>query len=245
MLDFLGTFNRSQFERLVAFAREHTHEVAARIQHLEAEATRIGAIGMVYDAAGNPTAYKVYPPESYLGRLVAAYEVMGGDVFYDLQIRAKAAPVFLRSGTETESANLFSNGEPVPEKALADAPSAKLVGNIRGWMSGVLERRDRLERKIRRAVDYADQLSDEIIILDKAVSLKEDPGSLEHAVSEINVLIADKNYRAIADDKGRDPHGKFTRAPLSAYEPGPGRKGSATGIERGADGYLVYGKGTT
>lgn len=244
MFDFKGTFNASQFERFVAFAKEHLHEVSNRISHLNAEVGRVGVITVVYDSAGVPTGYKADPPNSYIGRLLAAYEVLGGDVLYDLQVRPRSQPVFLRRGDEVSSPKILSNGEPLPEKALADAPSAILVGSLRGWVAETISRRETLERKIRRSLDYSDQLLEEVEVLKRIVSSVETSGSLEKLVADVRTLLSDKTYRAIADDKGRDPYGKFVRAPFTAYEPGPARPApEGVGVQRGEGGYLVYGEG--
>jgi hypothetical protein len=242
LFDFAGTFNGSQIARLGGFAREHVHEASARAAHLRAEATRVGTLVLLYDQAGNPVGYKASPSNSYVGRLVAAYEVLGGDVLHDLQVRSRSNPVFLVTGDEVSAPKIFSNGEPLPEKALADAPSAKLVSGVRGWIGGVVARREALERKVRRAIDYVDQLLDEADALDRVSGPPEDASSLEGRLAAITSLLADRTYRAIADDKGKDPYGKLTRAPFTAYDPGPGRAApEGVGVERGEAGYLVYG----
>lgn len=236
--DFLGTFNRSQFDRLASFVRAQAADIDARIQHLSAERTRIGVIAARFDK-GEVVAYKGDPAESYIGKLLAAYEVLGGDPFFDLQVRQKKTqPLFLLRADEGAPARRLSDGRVIGSEALADAPSARLVQQLTSWLPEALEyKREALERKIRRALDYSDQLEDEIRLLTLIKQEKEVSGSAEHILEELRLLIEDRTYRAIADDGGKDPSGLMTHAPFLALEPGPERTGDDYG--RTLDGYVV------
>lgn len=242
MFDFLGTFNRSQFDRLAAFARDQLPLVKARSQQLLLEKSRLGTLIMVKDPKGRPTGYAASDPNSYLAKLLRAYEILGGNPFFDLRVRSMAEPVFLLKGDEVNPPRFFSNGEPKSEAALADAPSAQLVLQMRSWLVEAIDRKDYLERKIRRVIDYGDQLQAEIDQLEKITRAAEQDGSLEFIIAQVGNLLRDKNYRAIADDKGKDPFGQYTRAPFSAYDPGPNRGSQqGEGVERTAEGYFSFG----
>lgn len=224
--DWLGTFNRAMFERFTTFARGQLALVDGRIQHLRAEIERIGVLSFAYDAGGTPIGYTPDPPDSYIGRLLAAYEILGGDAFYDLNIRSTTQPVFLLKGGLTATPQMMSNGEIMPTGALADAPSAVLMQKARGWIEDTTQyRREYLERKIRRMVDYSDQLQAEVRTLRAIQGDADEAGSLESLITQIEELLADPTYRAINDDP--DPFGKKAYAPLAAYMPG----------EKGADAY--------
>jgi hypothetical protein len=80
-------------------------------------------------------------------------------------------------------------------------------------------------------------LADEIALLQVVKQGKEVNNSVEHILAQIEELILDRNYRAIADDKGRDPHGLMAYAPYAALEPGPNRP--ATEYSRTLDGYAT------
>lgn len=218
--DFLGTFNKSQFDRLAAFARSQLADAGGRLLHLVYEKLRVGALVINYDDGGSPTGYTVSDSKStYIGRLVSAYEVLGGDVLHDLQVRSKAQSVFLRAATDTSNAQFLSSGDVMGTRGLGDAPSAEYVRQVKSWMTAPLHyRREYLERKIRRALDYAEQLETELEAIKQATS--EDAsveGSLGYVVRAVEELIQDFNYRAVSDDKGRDPHGRTTYAPLLPY----------------------------
>lgn len=246
MFDFLGTFNKSQFERLAAYARDRLAYVDARILHLTMEQQRIGFLKFAFDTAGKPTSYLTGSPgfNTYIGKLMAAYEVMGGDPFYDLQMRSKSDPVYYLKGDEVATSKVMSNGEPIPQQGLSDAPSGKAVRDIRAWMEDGIERLDRLERKVRRAVDYSDQLQDEINLLKKVKQSVEAEGSLENLIASVGHLFTDPSYRAISDDKGADPFGKLIYAPMSSYDSGGDRAGAdGLVVERTGAGVVISGEG--
>lgn len=243
MFDFLGTFNRSQFNRLAAFARDQLPLIDARIAWLNMEIIRVGSLVMAKDPKGNPTGYAAGNPDAYIGKLTSAYEILGGNPFYDLQVRQMSESIYLLKGDEVSAPKFFSSGDPVPEGSLADAPSANLVSELKSWLETTIDRKEYLERKIRRAIDYVDQLQAEISTLERIRGAAEASGSLENIISQVGTLISDKSYRAVADDKGRDKFGKYTKARYSAYEPGPGRgEPEGEGVERTNEGYYLYGE---
>lgn len=219
--DYLGTFNRSQLDRFLAFARSQLPLVDARVQHLEAELSRVGAVAFRY-VQGMPKEFMADPAESYLGKLLAAYEVLGGNPFQDLRARSRNDPVFAIRGSETAPAQFMSNGEVIGAKGLADGPSATLMRQCRAWLNDTLKIRfDRLERKIRRALDYSDELQKEIDNLQIIKQAVEVEGSFEQLAAQLGQLIVDPNYRAIFDDGGKDPFGLTTYAPFSSYDAVP------------------------
>jgi hypothetical protein len=247
MMDWLGTFNKSQFTRLSAYVRSQLVYIDLRIKHLTIEQQRIGFLQFSYDSGGRPTSFSTGSPGiiTFIGKLVAAYEVLGGDPFYDLQVRSKSDPVFYLKGSETTTSKILSNGEPLPLPGLSDGDSGNAVHSMRSWTEGNLERLEKLERKIRRAIDYSDQLQDEINELKTIRKSVDVDGSLENLIALVNQLFSDPSYRAIADDKGQDPFGKYTHAPMSSYDQG-GTRAPTEGpsFERGSDGYTSSGGGS-
>lgn len=215
--DFRGTFNKSQFDRFAAFARAQIETAGLRLRHLVREQIRVGFLTFKYDAGGVPQSFST-STASYIGRLVAAYEVLGGQVLYDLQVRSMSQAVYLLPGTENAPPQLMSNGEVIAAKGLADASTAVQIQRARQWIDGSLHyRREYLEHKIRRALDYADQLKSEIDLLQEITADGETEGSLEFIFAEINSLFGDFQYRVIYDDQGTDPHGKLTYSPFAPY----------------------------
>lgn len=216
--DWLGTFNKSQLDRFLAFARSQLPLVDARIQHLSAEQARLGVVVFKFDQ-GVPVGFAADPADSVLGKLLAAYEVLGGNPFHDLRVRSRSQPIFLVRGSETAPASYMSSGDVVGARGLADAPSAVLVSRARQWIEDTLHGRfGRLERKIRRTLDYSDELQAEITILGRMKLVAEIDGSLESIATQLQQLIDDPNYRAIFDDRGADPFGFTSYAPFSSYD---------------------------
>ena len=242
--DFLGTFNQSMLNRLVKYARAQVKDIPGRLQHLAAEQARVGSVVFKFDKA-NVVSYVPSPSDSYVGRLLRLYEVLGGDAFYDLAVRAKnSQALFLQRSDETRKAQLMSNGRVVSSEGLADAPSAVLIQQMRDWMHDSLQyKRENLERKIRKAIDYSDQIAEEIQVLQAIQSAETADGSLENLIAQVNKLISDRYYRAISDDKGMDPNGTMTHAPYAPLEPGPARP-IIDGYYRTHDGYVTPNDGS-
>jgi hypothetical protein len=208
--DYLGTFNQGQFDRFSTWATSQLSTIDARIKHLNAEIYRVGKVTLSYDR-GIPTGLTADPSDSYMAKLLACYEVKGGNPFIDLRTRDVSDPVFLEKGDETVAAHTMSNGEPVPGKGLADSPSAEAMSVLRGWLETTLDSRfGRLERKIRRALDYQDQMVLEI------AELNARRADLAERLDQVNQMIADPNYRAITGDT--DPLGIMSYAPYSSYD---------------------------
>lgn len=238
--EFLGTFTKSQFDRFAGFVRDQTSLLDGRIAHLRAERARIGSLGFAFDAGGVPTNIAHDPPTTYIGKLFGVYEALGGDAFFDLQVRSTSQPVFKLKGDEVNSSQVMSNGEVIGSPGLSDAESALLMQQARGWVQDTLfYRREAIERKIRRALDYADQLQVEINQLTALKAQATTTGALEFILGNIDQLLSDRQYMAASNDGSKpDPHGKLAYAPFAAYMPGPDR---ATGddFQRTLDGPAV------
>jgi len=234
--DFLGTFNKSQFDRFIAFARSQVPYVEARINHIRREQVRIGSLSFTFDANNLPSEVVANPTTSYLAKLLAAYEVLGGNPFLDLRSRTMDQAVFVRKGSETLPASMMSSGEVLPTKGLRDAFSAELVRSLRGPLQETLHRRfEALERKIRRSLDYSDQLTKELVTLQLYQEVGTLEGSLEFVADQVQNLLGDPTYRAIYNDNGTDPLGLNTYAPFSQYDVEPSVDPQVGGPRRTAD----------
>ena len=220
--DWNGTFNKSQFDRFRLFARTQLKLISARIQHLEAEKFRIGEPIFRYGSDGAAIGYTADPDTSYVAKLLVAYEVQGGNPYLDLTIRLKKDPIYRLRGDQTNMSSLMSNGEAVGQAGLADSVSALAMQQAKEWLTATLDyRMGYLERKIRRALDYWDQLDSEVTLLKTIRSSADTPGSLEYIAADIAELFSDGTYRAIYDDHGKDERGALAYAPFSSYDSGP------------------------
>lgn len=239
--EILGTFNKSQFDRFLYFARGQQQDIKARLSHLSAELFRVGSIAFAYDQNGVPTHYTPSPAESYIGRLLSVYEVLGGNAFFDMNLRSATQPVFLVKADEAHPAQLMSNGEIQSQPGQNDGNSAVLMQQLKAWLPDVMHtKRDYLERKIRRALDYTDQLQAEITLLSGIES--DGDGGFETVVTQITDLIDDPSYRAISDDEGADLHGKLASAPFLPYSTGGPDAENADSYGRDTDGAVKPGE---
>jgi hypothetical protein len=240
--ELLGTFTASQFTRFSTWVQAQVGQIPARIQHLQAELARIGALAFAFDSGGIPTFVQPADTTTYIGRLFQVYEALGGDVEFDLQTRSMTQPVFRTTGTENHMPQLMSNGEVISSNGgLSDAPSAELVRQARDWTyDAQFYRRDFLERKIRRAMDYADQLSAEIKSLRQIQAEASQAGSIGYIVSGVQQLIANRYYIAAQNDAAApDPHGKSAYGPVAGYMPSPEGGSTIVDYERTYDGPKV------
>ncbi len=240
--EILGTFTASQFTRFSIWVQAQVGQIPARIQHLQAEAARIGGLAFAYDSGGVPTFIQPADNLTYIGRLFQVYEALGGDAEFDLQVRQMGQPVFKTTGTENHMPQLMSNGEIISAGGgLSDAPSAELFRQARDWAYDVqFYRRDLLERKIRRAIDYVDQLNAEIMTLQGIQASASQAGSIGYIVSGIQSLVSDRYYIAAQNDAGKpDPHGKMAYAPIAGYMPNPQGGSTVVDYERTYDGPQV------
>jgi hypothetical protein len=226
--DYLGTFNKSQFERFLTFARSQVAFLPQQIAHLESEIARSGQLIFTFGVDGIPTQLQA-TEGSYLAKLLAAYEVLGGDPYLDLRARDKdTQSVFVVKARQGSSAQYASNGEPLAGRALLDAPSAELMRALRAPLEDQLAYRFlNLERKIRRTLDYVDNLKSEVVRLKVYLLAGTENGSLENIAQKIYGLLSDGQYRAIYDDGGTDPIGLNAYAPFSLYD-SSGTKPSAS-----------------
>jgi hypothetical protein len=223
--EFLGTFNRSQWERWLAYARSQLPLVEPRRQHVQSEIARVGSVIFRIDK-GVPRGYAGDPETSYLGKLLRAYEVLGGSPMLDLRVRLQTDPVFILKGDELTFAQMTSAGEPIGSKGLEDGPTAVLVQRGKRWLNDTTKARfNYLERKIRRAVDYSDQLQVELQYITKT------------------------NYRATYDDQAQgkaDPLGLLAHAPFGSYDARPSQNQdvdrTVTTVQRQAGGVVEPGE---
>jgi len=240
--DWLGTFNKAQFDRFRTFAEAQKGDVHARITHLEAERERVGIVNFSFDSGGIPKGFTVSPANAYLARLVAAYEVLGGDLIYDLNIRNRTQPLYLVKSDESAPAQTFSDGSIMGGQGAADANSAVLVQKMKAWLGDSLDyKREYLERKILRLIDYGEQLQQEVVLLNQILSGEHAEGSLAFLVSEIEALLQDPNYRAIST--AGDVFNKAGGGPFASYDAGPNR--AAASHQRGFGGPQTPGEKKT
>jgi hypothetical protein len=239
--DFLGTFTASQYTRFSTWVQAQTGQITARIQHLQAEVDRLGGLSFAYDSGGIPTFITPSDNTTYIGRLFQCYEALGGDAEFDLQVRTMAQPVFKTTGDPNNPSQLMSNGEVMGTQGLIDAQTAELMRSARDWTyDAQFYRRDLLERKIRRAMDYVDQLNAEVKNLQQIQASVATQGSIGYILSSLNQFVGNRYYLPAQNDTSApDPHGKMAYAPIASYMPDVAGGSTVTNYERTYDGPAV------
>ncbi len=169
-----GTFSSGQWECFKAFARIQKVDVQLRINWLQKQLSMNGIFQTTYDGP-NPVSFSA-SAGSYAAKLIAAYRVLGGVPERDMLLRTSDIPVFKTKGTSIQDqvtgdtsggfSDTFSNGRRERGSQRFDRDLGLLVESLKGWqLAAIKAKRERLEFKIKRALDYSDQLQNEINLL--------------------------------------------------------------------------------
>lgn len=137
---------------------------------LEAELQKVGVFSTMYDDEDKyPVFFDCGPAESYGKKLLTAYKVLGGVPERDMLLRTSDKPVFLKRGvnatpTDPDSgySRDFSNGRVYRGSQRFDRSLGSKVEALKKWqLEAIKRKREHLELKIKRALDYSDQLGRE------------------------------------------------------------------------------------
>jgi hypothetical protein len=162
-----------QWEAFKAFARIQKVDVQLRINWLQKQLSMNGIFETTYDGP-MPVSFSA-SAGSYAAKLIAAYRVLGGVPERDMLLRTSDKPVFKTKGvsmngqvgnTASGFSDTFSNGRRERGTQRFDRDLGLLVESLKGWqLAAIKAKRERLEFKIKRALDYSDQLQNEIVLL--------------------------------------------------------------------------------
>lgn len=160
--NFFGTFTRAQWWDFKDFAMVQREELELRAKWLKAELARVGEIKCVYsDDNMTPISYTANP-NSYAGKLLLAYRMLGGVPEYDMLLRSRAQAVSLQRGASQDDSPSYSNGRVNRGGQIFDRSLGLAVEKLKTWqLEAIKSKREHLEFKIKRALDYYDQLKQE------------------------------------------------------------------------------------
>lgn len=173
---FYGTFSTGQFEKLREFAKVQERDLSDRKLWLSAQLQRNGVFVTTYDSATFlPISFSA-TPNSYADKLFTAYRALGGNPETEFLLRTTDQPVFLTRGTnispnegsdpDSGYSDLFTNGRRVRGTQRFDRDIGLKVEQLKSWqLESIKRKREHLEFKIKRALDYSDQLQREITII--------------------------------------------------------------------------------
>src|SRR3989344_9243180 len=175
--NFYGVCSVQQFNALKAFVEIQKTDLEARKAYLESQQSRVGTYITTYDeATGDPISF-VPLPKSYAEKLIQAYKILGGIPEQDFMLRDKNNIVFLNRGTpimETETdvvdgtSETYSNNRRDRGRIRFDYQVGQSMNRIKeGFLESIKRKWEQLEFKIKRCLDYSDQLGKEIELIDK------------------------------------------------------------------------------
>lgn len=205
--NFFGTFTSKQFQDLVDFARIQKTDLEGRKEWLSSELLKVGAFETIYDEDDKyPVSFTCAPDFSYGAKLLKAYKILGGIPERDMLLRTSDKPVFLKKGVNANPSDPdsgysreFSNGRLYRGNQRFDRDLGLRVEAFKKWqLEAIKRKREHLEFKIKRALDYSDQLQNEINLIDTV--LGSDKGSFEDMLSEINKTILTPGSMNVVDD---------------------------------------------
>jgi len=168
--NFYGTLTTGQWEEFRKFALIQSSDIQARILWLNRELLTVGVFTTLYDSATNlPISFSAVPQTSYASKLLQAYRILGGNPERDMILRTSDQPVFLtkaspmvvqRDGTVTGGfTDQFTNGKRYRGSQRFDRDLGFIIERFKKWqLEAIKRKREHLEFKIKRALDYSDQL---------------------------------------------------------------------------------------
>lgn len=163
--NFYGTFTRAQWYDFRDFAMVQRSELEARKRWVDAELSRTGQVQCAYFDDGTPESFSA-SSKSYIGKLLLAYRMLGGVPENDMLLRTRDQVVFLKQGVDENDTPGYSNGRRYRGGQRFDRTLGLTVEAMKKWqIEAVKAKREHLEFKIKRAMDYADQLEQESVML--------------------------------------------------------------------------------
>lgn len=148
---------------------------------------------------------------SYAAKLLEAYRVFGGNPETDMLLRTRDLPVYKVSGTEIKKnadttvsggySDVYSNGRRERGGQRFDRDLGLRVEALKEWQLDAIKlKREKLEFKIKRALDYSDQLQQEIELLDRLIGDDVTEGTAANQVIRVEVEMAQPGAMTVVDD---------------------------------------------
>jgi hypothetical protein len=175
---FYGTFTTGQLQQLVDFSLIQERDLVARGSWLSAQLTRNGIFTTEYNPQTHlPRSFSA-SAGSYAAKLLQAYRILGGTPENDFMLRSTDQAVFLTRGKNINTSttatdptagysDTLSNGRRVRGSQRFDRDVGVQVTKLKSWqIEAVKHKREHLEFKIKRALDYSDQLQREIAVIE-------------------------------------------------------------------------------
>jgi hypothetical protein len=176
--NFFGTFTIAQWEAFKAFTAIQEYDLEARKDWLEKQLNNNGKFTTTYDSDNLPVKFFA---TGYAGKLLEAYRILGGYPEREMLLRTRDKPVYLvrdeverRNSSNTVTGgygDTYSNGRRWRGNMRFDRDLGLIVEKIKDTqLESIKLKRERLEFKIKAALDYSDQLEQEIVQINVAIT---------------------------------------------------------------------------
>jgi hypothetical protein len=204
--NFFGTFTTGQFDRFRTFSKLQEQDLKSRISWLRAELNRVGVFTTTYDPDGRPLQFSASPSNSYAAKLMLAYKILGGWPEYEMLLKTRDMPVFKVRGTaldpddhDSGSSTMYSNGRRERSGQRFDRDVGLKASKVKAWQLEVVKRkRESLEFKIKKALDYSDQISQEIAQLTTMTA--DDSRSLDSLFVAVDAIMFAPGKQTVLSD---------------------------------------------
>lgn len=190
--NFYGTMSTAQYDKFFYFSKLQEQDLVKRMKWLNAAVLQVGIFTTTFDDNQLPVSYSVMPSYSYAAKLLNAYKILGGEPEKEMLLRTRDMPVYLvraapmdnDSSTSGGYASEYSNGRLDRGNQRFDRDVGLRVERMKRWQLDVIKRkRERLEFKIKKALDYSDQLLQEAAMLHGMTT--DESKSLEYLDSDV------------------------------------------------------------
>lgn len=176
--NFYGTFSEGQALAFKYWTKYQEADLKKRISYLEALIAKNGVYTTKFDDNYNPISYTVAPAWSYAAKLIKVYKCLGGDPLKDFIIRDRNHVTYKLKGvpfdnnrTNTTSGMSEVNSDGTIERGfLFDRDVGIRQEVAKNWqLEAIKRKKEQLEFKIKRCLDYSDALVKEKEMLERMI----------------------------------------------------------------------------
>lgn len=149
-------------------------------------------------------------PGSYGAKLLDAYRMLGGIPEHDMLLRTRDKPVYLTRGSNLASgggtvnggfSDVFSNGRRNRGTMRFDRDLGVKVNRFKGWQLEIIkQKRERLEYKIKRCLDYSHQMQDEIDLITSLLGKDMTGSGVDDSISSVETEMSKEGVTGVVNN---------------------------------------------
>lgn len=219
---FYGTFTTAQWDELREFGKIQKVELLSRKSWLQKMLSNNGIFVTNYDENGYPI--EMMDDESpgfncnegsYGKKLLDAYRMLGGHPERDMLLRTREDAVHLVAGQNLTSgggtasggfSDMYSNGRRNRGTMRFDRDLGVKMDRFKSWqLDAIKQKRERLEFKIKRCLDYSHQIQNEIDFIDSLLGINKDGSGVDELIHSVEAEISKEGVMSVINN----PNDKF------------------------------------